>query len=189
MGFTPYCCGRCWKYQLLGRARESCPYLQPRVQVMGNPMALQGMNQNGGGGSLYIFTSAREHQCWRLQATTARGWAPSFRGITPQNGAVWRAISHLTWWLYSCHQAAESVLERRRRLNCIDKKVPQDLQSSADEGNSPCTPSLCQGLVAEPRRLRTLNSKLEEFGTVQGSPSNFASIPQQCLCLLNIFWV
>lgn len=45
MGFTPYCCGQCWKYQLLGRARESCPYLQPRVQERGSPMALQGMNQ------------------------------------------------------------------------------------------------------------------------------------------------
>lgn len=78
----------------------------------------------------------------------------------------------------------EEEIELRRK-----KKVPQDLQSSADEGYSPCTPVLCQGLVAEPTRLRTLNSKLEEFGTVQGSPSNFASIPQQCLCLLNIFWV
>lgn len=82
-----------------------------------------------------------------------------------------------------------NFLERRRRRNCIEKNIPQDLQSSADEGNSPRILSLCQGLVAEPTRLRTLNSKLEEFGTVQGSPSNFASIPQQCLCLLNIFWV
>lgn len=125
MGFTPYCCGRCWKYQLLGRARESCPYLQPRVQVMGNPMALQGMNQNRGGGSLYIFTSAREHQCWRLQATTARGWGPSFRGITPQHGAVWRAISHLTWWLYSCHQAGDSAGEEEEIELHRQKSTPR----------------------------------------------------------------
>lgn len=54
MGFTPYCCGQCWKYQLLGRAGESCPYLQPRAQVTSSPTASQGVNQNVGGESLYI---------------------------------------------------------------------------------------------------------------------------------------
>lgn len=47
----------------------------------------------------------------------------------------------------------------------------------------------CAKDLAEPTRLRSLHSKLEEFGTVQGSPPYFASIPQQCLCLLNILQV
>jgi len=47
----------------------------------------------------------------------------------------------------------------------------------------------CAKDLAAATRLRTLHSKLEEFGAVQGSPPNFASIPQQCPCLLNTLWV
>lgn len=186
MGFTPYCCGRCWKYQLLGRAGESCPYLQPRAQVTSSPTASKGVNQNVGGESLYISL---------LPENTNAGISkPPLPGLehSPQGNN-----SHRTWlsgglaatWLGGPTPVTRQWWRGGGDWTAMKKNVPQDLQSCADEGNRPCIPSLCQGLVPEPTRLRTFNRKLEEFGTVQGSPSNFATIPQQCLCLLNIFWV
>lgn len=47
----------------------------------------------------------------------------------------------------------------------------------------------CAKDLAEPTRLRTSHSKLEEFGAVQRRPPDFASIPQQHPCLLNILRV
>lgn len=189
MGFTPYWCGQCWKYRLLSRAGESCPYLQPRVQVRGSPTALQGMNQNAGGQSLYIPLLPENNNIGTSK--------PPLPGVEhPPRGNISHRMG-LSAGLAATWLGGPAPVTRQWNLGwrggwvwaAMKKNIAQDLQSSAVEGNSPCIPSLCQGFVAEPTKLRTLNSKWEEFGTVQGSPSNFASIPQQCLCLLNIFWV
>lgn len=188
----------CRKYLLRSRAEQSHPYLQPRVQARWQPHGLARYEPTRGWREPLRPTSAGEDQhvpntsipkppspgvrsCHREDLH--RGDNSCRTGLSGEPAGIWlggSAPATRHWHLWR--------REGGGGWTATGKKYPKFckvlLTRAAVLAFLPCAKDL-----AEPTRLKTLHSKLEEFVAVQGSPPNFASIPQQRPCLLNILWV
>lgn len=149
---------------------------------------LQDCSQQPGEGSLCLLLWPERTNMCPTQASQAIAAGsevlPPHRWHNP-----WMSRGPAKVWLCgSASAAGHEPLWWRGGGRTPMEKIPCMFQSAADGGNSPAFLTHAKDF-ADPAGLRNLCSKLEEFGAVQGSPPSFASIPQQCVCLLNIVWV